>query len=731
MLRVPDSRTPDGRQARLAPGSMGLVERPGGGWPRGQEASSPGTAGRQGTRREGVPGDAPDGRGGAGGAPCEFRVDRSGSLVVRPVRFDRRLAETFGRLPRHLRRWDVDRRAWVLRADPRSAVAVWEAAARAGIPLPAHAERWIDGCRGMPEVLPVEVAPGDGCVLVRTSGREVSDAMGMDWVPGASWDRRAWAWKVPLGRVPLEHLMDRLRLFGVGVPDWLRKAAEEARARESEMSERSRATAALESGIQERLRAVLPEGLSLYPYQVAAVEFAERAGGRVLIADQMGLGKTPTTIAWLLLHPEARPAVVFCPAMVRLQWLRELRRWAPGESCEVVLPSADVRRLARRGLPAVRAPSGRARVVVVNYESAARHAERLAALGPATVVLDEAHWIKERSAQRTRAVLSVARRARHVIALSGTPLLNRPIEFYNVLDLLRPGRFGSWWKFAERYCGLHHNGYGWVASGATNVGELADVLRGEGIMIRRLKADILHDLPAKERRTVYVELDPGRSAELDREVDTVRSVLLSPEAAAWLRGESRPPGPAAAAIARLRAALGAAKTMAVIPWLAELSADRQVVAFFHHVACARAAVEALWRAAVAARAVTGEEGPVARQSSVDAFQRGDVQVLCATYGAAGVGLNLQAASEVVKVEREWVPAVEEQAEDRVHRVGQQAQVTVWEVVSDHPVDTLMGSVLARKTRIVGQIVDGQGPGQDTGEAAVLEFARKLVQGLGW
>lgn len=649
-------------------------------------------------------------------------------LRVSLTRFDRAAVRALSGLPRHIRTWDPVAREWILWPDPRCGRVLLELLRDRGWRLPDGVEAWARGCLGLPEQGEVALSVDRGTVLVRGFSRESSGTFVPVGIPGATWDRDAKAWRVPTASLPLRELILRLERAGHTLPGWLREELDRASRREAEAAVLS--SAAFPSGrteVAERLSALLPPGLSLYPYQVAAVEFAERAGGRVLIGDQMGLGKTPTAIAWLLLHPEARPVVVFCPALVRLQWVRELQRWAPRETCEVVVSRADVAYLARSGIPAVAEPTGTVAFVVVNYESAARHAEALRRIGPRAVVLDECHWIKDRSAKRTVAVLGVAGAARHVLALSGTPVLNGPAEFYNTLNLLRPGRFGSWWRFAQRYCGLHHNGYGWDASGATNVGELAAVLRGENIMIRRLKSDVLRDLPPKRRLVLHVELDGRACAEVDAAATEVREVLRSPEAWRWLEGMSSAPGSALVAISRLRRALGMAKARAVVPWLLQVSGENRVLVFFHHVAAARATASALRGAGASVALLTGEEPAVSRQASVDTFQRGQVRLLCATYGAAGTGVNLTAADDVVLAEREWVPALEDQAEDRAHRVGRSGVVTVWVVVSDHPVDRMMAEVVDRKRSIVRALVDSRPAGDRVADDAVREFARLLAE----
>jgi SWI/SNF-related matrix-associated actin-dependent regulator 1 of chromatin subfamily A len=372
----------------------------------------------------------------------------------------------------------------------------------------------------------------------------------------------------------------------------------------------------------------------------------------------------------------------------------------------------------------VEAPSGRTGLVIANYEAVSRHVDALLSRKPAVVILDECQYIKERSAQRTQATLRLARTAKHVIALSGTPVVNRPAEFYNTLNLLRPDLFPSWWKYAKRYCALHHNGYGWDASGASNTQELSRLLREEGIMVRRTKDQVLHDLPPKRR--VHQDVELLTEDGVEAAVRDARSALSTKEAGEWIRKGGAAPGEVLAALARLRRELGLAKAEASLDWLAELAASQPVVVFCHHRDVAGLLEQGLRERGLAVVSATGEDSASERQAAVDAFQSGQARVFIGTFGAAGVGITLTAASDVVLVERDWVPAVEEQAEDRCHRIGQRDSVTVWVLMSHHRVDQILNRTVERKRMVLQAVLDGEARRREEA-SAMREFARALVE----
>jgi len=231
----------------------------------------------------------------------------------------------------------------------------------------------------------------------------------------------------------------------------------------------------------------------LFPFQKVGVAFIEKRNGRALIADEMGLGKTIQAAAWLQLHPEKRPAIILCPASLKLNWAKELRD---------TLSTNDKVEILSGTKPYPITGS----IIIINYDILNSWVETLQAINPQVLIIDEMHYVKNISAIRTKATKKLAKGIPHIIALTGTPIVNRPVEGFNIFQILDKNLFPNFWTYVHRYCGARHNGFGWDFSGATNKEELHRILTST-IMIRRRKSDVLKDLPEKLYSFVPMELD--------------------------------------------------------------------------------------------------------------------------------------------------------------------------------------------------------------------------------
>ncbi|HYM66516.1 MAG TPA: DEAD/DEAH box helicase, partial [Patescibacteria group bacterium] len=390
-------------------------------------------------------------------------------------------------------------------------------------------------------------------------------------------------------------------------------------------------------------------GGELKPFQRAGVSYL-LAQRRAFLADEQGLGKTIEALATIEAD-EAYPAVVVCPAGLKLNWLRELERW---------LPHRSVRRLDGNGngggaVAAAAAPVTSTDISVVNYDIVAARLQELCALEPRALVLDESHHCKNAAAKRTQAVQrlsAVVPRDGLVLALSGTPVVNRPAELISQLRILgRLEDFGSGVKFGARFRGADaHLRLHWH-------------LRAR-CFVRRLKADVLPQLPAKTRAVVPVELDNEaeyRLAERDliawlqtqpldlRELDAKVAAALRAERLVRLNA------------LKLLAARG--KLHAALTWIHDFcSSGERLVVFAHHREIQQALLERFPRALH----ILGRDSHRARDSAVQAFQAPDGpenQLIVCSIEVAGQGLTLTRSSNVVFLELDWTPAKHDQAED--------------------------------------------------------------------
>lgn len=434
----------------------------------------------------------------------------------------------------------------------------------------------------------------------------------------------------------------------------------------------------------------------LFPHQVEGVAFLLRRH-RAILADDMGLGKTRQAIVALRQRAPEGPWLVVCPASVKHNWAREIGLVDQAAPVHVVGPEAPPN-------PAYRG------FVVVNYDILERHREALAGLPFAGFVFDEAHYLKNRTSQRSRAGVALvnARSAETpVYALSGTPLTSRPRDLFMLLNVIRHPMAKSFLSFAKRYCAAHHNGYGWVTDGASNLKELAEQL--DGAMLRRTKDEVL-DLPPKLRTWVPVEVPEGAGVSEMRAVvqDLVRSVLrqrtgrAGTDAAEIAGNASADRLRLVARVTKARNAVAKAKVGATVDLVkGAVAQGEKVLVFSCFDAPAKTIAKRFGEQAVL---LTGATPAKRRQELVDRFQSDEsVRVLVANMVAGGAGLNLTAARQVVFNDLDWVPANHWQAEDRIHRIGQTQPTFATYLSAPGTLDEFVARLLEAKAALVGVV----------------------------
>lgn len=443
--------------------------------------------------------------------------------------------------------------------------------------------------------------------------------------------------------------------------------------------------------MQEALAEVFPEGCELYPFQYVGVQFAQLAGGRCLIGDDMGIGKTIQAIAHIGLNQDKLPALIVVPASVKYNWLKECNAWLPSMNTVVLegrkgdIPDADI--------------------VVCNYDIMSYREESLIDYGFNIVVCDESHYLKNGKAKRTQATLSVAQESESVICLSGTAITNRPNEFFTTLNLLRPNEFPSFFNYGLSYCAGQETRFGWDFSGASNTDELHS--RTRDFCIRRLKSEVLTELPDKVR-TIH-DIQPSK-ADVKRYKDLHRSWMDEYEM--YVNGTGLPKGFVLNMLTALRHECGLIKVPSTVQYIKDYNeiTGKPLVVFAHHQDVLKGIWMGLsndkdkkWRLA----GISGDMPANKRQLAVEAFQDGRLDVILCSTMAAKEGITLTAADTVVFVEREWVPGWEEQAEDRVNRIGQDSNSVhaVYLSVAD-TIDERFNMVVEAKRQVIKAVLDG-------------------------
>lgn len=432
----------------------------------------------------------------------------------------------------------------------------------------------------------------------------------------------------------------------------------------------------------------------LKDYQKTGVGFIEKTQGRALIADEMGLGKTIQAIAYLELHPELRPAIIICPASVKFVWEREIQ--------ETMLVQQDLEILSGRNGNKVPL-SNKNNIVIINYDIVNSRLPELLTCKPKIVILDESHYIKDPSAQRTKAIQELCANIPHIICLSGTPITNRPIEFFPTLNLINPYLFPNRFKFALKYCDARKNRFGWDMSGASNLEELNQILV-KTIMIRRKKEDVLTELPPKTRTSIPLEIDNKREYQ-EIESDVIQWIMNnegSEAAAKATRAEY------IVQLEKLKQASAKGKLKSTIAWIENfIDSGEKLIIFCTHKAILDTLQEKFPTISVR---LDGSTSQKEREIAVNKFQTDkNCKLFIGNIKAAGVGITLTAASNIAFLEFDWTPGNHLQAEDRAHRIGQRENVFVYYLTGKDTIDEKLAQILKRKSEILGQILDGVSP----------------------
>jgi hypothetical protein len=495
--------------------------------------------------------------------------------------------------------------------------------------------------------------------------------------------------------------------------------------------------------VVERLRARLPmnprtgKQLFPFPYQVVGIAFAKLTGYRALFGDAPGLGKTIQALGSIVVDPEELlPAVIVAPASVLLKWRDEISG-NPSTGKVGWLPHVPVHVLKAGGqaLP----PAGWKGIILTTWSLLGKYVAPLAAWGVKLFVGDESHYVKEPEAARSQAAFALAEQVPHVLLLSGTALKNNVIELHHQLSMLDAETFGARGDFGDQYTNVVNKSIGRGRTvkqftGTRNEDGLRKLL--SCISVRRLKSDVLKDLPAKQRVMQPIELTDDDIREYNKVVkdfepwlyDNKRRAVLARIAAreaadptyerptdAEIDGEVEEEvsrtlrNEPLVKVGYLRRAMGAAKVPAAIEFISSLVEQGEpVVVFAEHHHVVRAIEDGLRSEGIRFTTIGGADSVSSeeRNRRVNDFQAGKYDVFIGTQ-AAKEGLDLFRASNTVFVERFWTPADEEQAEDRIHRIGQTRGAVIWYLYAPDTIDQIMNDAIERKRQISDRIIGGE------------------------
>lgn len=484
--------------------------------------------------------------------------------------------------------------------------------------------------------------------------------------------------------------------------------------------------------------------MKLYQHQTEGIEFL-KAAKRAILADEMGLGKTAQAIK---AADHYKTTIVVCPASIKINWKREIK---------ALYPKDDVLLISGRKSPPASISSfsgGFPDWFIINYDILAYHADWISAVSEqiGTLILDEAHYIKGRT-KRTEAAMKVASGIDRIYCLTGTPLVNRPIELFNQLKIIGHPSGRNRTEFAKRYCGAFFmrqvlnlydgrkvmmpektafglNPSTWKMThirflnetGATNLEELRELVKP--VMLRRKKDEVL-GLPAKTIQIVEVDLKASQRKRYEtawndyieflRENPPVNTTLDNVLSARHL-----------VEITKLKQVCSDEKLHRIIEdALNAIEQGEKIIIFSQYTETIAKISSAMTLKKITNFTLTGSDSTEARQESVDKFQScNEPAVFVANIKAAGFGINLTAASIVIFADMAWSPEDHSQAEDRAHRIGQSGTVNVYYYVCKDTIEEDIIQLLAEKKAMIREVIDGTG-NRVKGVSVMADFIKRM------
>jgi len=461
-----------------------------------------------------------------------------------------------------------------------------------------------------------------------------------------------------------------------------------------------------------------PAGRELMRHQAQLVTAAAEGHRTFLLADAPGLGKTAQALL-AARAADAYPLLCVVPNVVKTNWAREVEMWTPRKTATVIHgDGSDV--------------DGFADIVIVNYEVLDRHVGWMGEHGFRGMIVDEAHFIKNKSSQRSQNVLEIAEKIRRrtvrplMMALTGTPLINDIEDFRAIWQFL--GWIDDKKPLAELMVKLEETGLTPADPSFYPAARRSVVEMG---IVRRRKVDVAADIPARRVADLPVELDDeaGRSIR-DAERELARRMVQRYETALATRKEGRvvdgidhnlvrqvatweredTDATSGENVFTMMRHIGQAKAGLAADYAAQLARNVGKVVFFaKHIDVMDTAEDTFARRGIRYTSIRGDQTPKAREAAIDGFVNDpEVEIIVCSLTAAGVGLNLQVASNLVLAELSWTDAEQTQAIDRVHRIGQETPVTAWRIIAAQTIDTRIAELIDSKAGLAARALDGAG-----------------------
>lgn len=452
---------------------------------------------------------------------------------------------------------------------------------------------------------------------------------------------------------------------------------------------------------------------NMRPYQrIAPIMYRTGGRNRILIADEMGLGKSLQALACVE-FAEHQQVLIVCPSVVKHNWGNEIVKWLNSDFQIIEGRNGEIKP---------------ARFHIINYDVLSHRKGQLAAIDFDCIIFDEVHRIKNPNTQTTKAALQLAKGRNGIVALSGTPITNRPIEFFSSLNMMLPGTFANYFTYAKRYCNARMTDFGYDYSGASNIETSTDpsvtplnhILRD--FMLRRTMDDpriaeempdmvetiVKFDLPKEALKQYHVEYNAWMTEWTDQQANFGSTDM----------------GFALNMMTQLRHIAGRLKVDAAVEWAEEYldRTGKPLIIFAHHKDVLSTIHERLRANHPSTRLIMGDTPEDRRKENILHFQQGSVDFLVCSTLTVREGVNLDRANTTLFVEREWVPAWEQQAAARVRRMTQEASTCHKVVLSaNDTIDAMFDQVVAEKAELVEAILDGKAGRAAIGKALLKKL----------
>ncbi|HSH25604.1 MAG TPA: DEAD/DEAH box helicase, partial [Massilibacterium sp.] len=477
-------------------------------------------------------------------------------------------------------------------------------------------------------------------------------------------------------------------------------------------------------------------GGTLYPFQAQGVNFIDARNGRALIGDEMRLGKSIQTLAWLQLRQNIRPVVLVVPAAVKYDWRNKALEWMDSPNVQVLEGQTPYPITGE--------------LVIINYHILQYWVKELIEFGPEVLVVDEIQRIKNKQAKRTKACLKLGKKTKHVIGLSGTFIKNRPEEGFNAIQLIDRSIFPNKWHYLHRYCDAKHNGFGWDFSGASNTKELHDIL-SNSIMLRRRLKDVKDNLPEKTKTFVPMEIDNDKEyakaendfinwikGKVEKDMHTelreklgdelFKNIKINKEQLERMKMDKAVKAESAQALVQLQALEQLAaqgKIKSVVSWISDfLESGEKLVVMAVNKFVVRQLMEAFPKIAVK---IDGDLSADQKTETEQIFQTNPkIRLMIGNIQAASEGMDFSASNTVAVVQLPWSPGDLEQALKRIENINKDGvPLFHYYLLAKDTIEERKANILDKKQKVLDSVLDGK----DTEDESLLtELMNQYKQG---